>query len=577
MKKTIQLTLLLITLLSFSSNKALAYDIAVENEGVTIYYNYSSDGKELSVTRNGYGSYSGTVVIPDEVTYMNKTYKVTSIGESAFSGCSLTSITIPNSVTSIGNSAFNGCRHLTSINIPNSVTSIGNSAFYDCRSLTSINIPNSVTSIGNEAFWNCRSLTSVHITDLSAWCNIFFDGFFSNPLPYAHHLFLNGEEIRDLVIPNNIEILRDYAFAGCTGLTSITIPETVNEMSQSAISGCSNIISARLFAKKFRIDGYENSFGLPCLEELVVGNGTSIGEAAFAGHTKLKTVIFADSDTKRWIDSRSFQNCPNLTNVTIGNGIIGIGTEAFGGCSNLTSVTIGNSVTSIGYDAFYGCSSLTSVISEMNNPCSIEEHCFSDNVYNNTPLYVPMGTIEKYKSTDYWHRFLHIVEGSPFEHTLTYSVDGEIYSTYTLEEGDIITPEESPTKEGYTFSGWSDIPATMPANDVTVTGTFTVNKYTITYVVDGVTLTTEEVEYGTTITPPTSQKDGYEISWNAHPTTMPAYGITIYGSYISTGIENYSRETTTDNRYFNLNGQRIEGQPSQKGVYIKNGKKVLMK
>ncbi len=132
MKKTIQLTLLLITLLSFSSIKAFAYDIAVENDGVTIYYNYSSDGKELSVTYlyqnslDNAKAYKGNVAIPKEVSYMSRTRKVTSIEESAFAWCtSLTSITIPNSVTSIGNSVFYGCSSLTSITIPNSVTSIG--------------------------------------------------------------------------------------------------------------------------------------------------------------------------------------------------------------------------------------------------------------------------------------------------------------------------------------------------------------------------------------------------------------------------------------------------------------------
>ncbi len=119
---------------------ASAYDIAVENaDGVTIYYNYITDGTELEVTYKSTSgnSYSGNVVIPEEVTYMNATRKVTIIGSRAFYKCSsLTSVTIPTSVTSIGDYAFRHCTGLTSVTIPNSVTIIGSSAFYNCSSLT---------------------------------------------------------------------------------------------------------------------------------------------------------------------------------------------------------------------------------------------------------------------------------------------------------------------------------------------------------------------------------------------------------------------------------------------------------
>ena len=124
------------------------------------------------------------------------------------------------------------------------------------------------------------------------------------------------------------------------------------------------------------------------------------------------------------------------------------------------------------------------------------------------------------------------------KYKLTYKVDGEDYKSLEVEFGSAITPEAAPTKEGYTFSGWSEVPSMMPAQDVVVTGTFSINSYTVTYKIDGEVYSTETVEYGSTITPPTvADKPGYDFAWEEYPTTMPAQDITINGTY-TTGISN---------------------------------------
>ena len=149
-------------------------------------------------------------------------------------------------------------------------------------------------------------------------------------------------------------------------------------------------------------------------------------------------------------------------------------------------------------------------------------------------LHVPEASISSYGAVEPWKNFKTIVKIDMPKHTLTYVIDGEEYKKYEIEEGEAITPEAALTKEGYTFSGWSEIPQTMPAHDVTVTGTFSINKYKLTYLIDGEEYKSYEVEYGVTFTPePDPTKDGYMFSgWSNIPETMPAEDITIKGSFI---------------------------------------------
>ena len=120
-------------------------------------------------------------------------------------------------------------------------------------------------------------------------------------------------------------------------------------------------------------------------------------------------------------------------------------------------------------------------------------------------------------------------------YTITYMVDGEVYYQESLEYGSAIVVPDAPTKEGYTFSGWGDVADTMPANDVIILGTFFVNSYAITYMVDGEVYYQESLEYGSAIVVPDAPTNGdYTFSgWSEVPETMPAHDVTITGSFVT--------------------------------------------
>lgn len=319
-----------------------------------------------SVTSIGISAFRGCT----SLTSVTIPSSVTSIVDNMFRDCTgLISFTIPNFITSIGDGAFYGCSGITNIEIPSSVTSIGGSAFYGCSKLASITIPSSVTSIGFMAFSSCIRLSTVNVTDLTAWCNIKFDREGSHPFNYSnitHYLYLNGESVQDLVIPNSTTKIGEYTFYNCR-LNSVTIPNSVTSIGKSAFDGCGlttvNISDLSAWTNII----FES--GLPthklCLndeeiEDLIIPNSvTSIGKYAFSGCPGLTSVTIPNSVTS--IGEFAFYNCSGITSVEIPNSVAIIEQSTFNGCNKLNSITIPTSVESIKYRAFYGCESLTSV------------------------------------------------------------------------------------------------------------------------------------------------------------------------------------------------------------------------
>ena len=166
---------------------------------------------------------------------------ITDIGDGAFSGSYIECITISQGVMAIGVEAFKECDKLKSITLPQGLISIGKNAFEYCVELESIAIPPSVTSIGSGAFFGCWRLKRVDIADLKAWCNINFD-VSANPLDEAHNLYLNNRPVTELVIPQGVTEIKDYAFEGFGG-TSVGIPESVTAIGKEAFKRCINLKS----------------------------------------------------------------------------------------------------------------------------------------------------------------------------------------------------------------------------------------------------------------------------------------------------------------------------------------------
>lgn len=347
----------------FISNGICYYFCTLEDGKTSVGVTYHSDYKYSDYW------YSGDIVIPEKVTYDGNTYDVVIIGDYAFYSTRITSITIPSSIKRWGTGVFSHCSNLKKVVVNTGsiiarmfdgiedyieevvigdyTKKIDYGTFYSCTNLKSITIGSGVTSIATAFDAYCENLSAVHVNNLSSWCNITFDSESANPLYYAQNLYLNGNLLTDLVIPDGVSEIKDYTFSNCSALTNVIIPNSVKNIGQDAFSGCNNI--------KTVINFSECNINLNNVNIVNAPNGSIYGDFIFGKPNGVNTLLAYTG---------------NPTNIVLAQSYYGeryeIGRNVFKNNTTLTSIEIPSSVTNIGEDAFFGCINLKTVINYSN-------------------------------------------------------------------------------------------------------------------------------------------------------------------------------------------------------------------
>ena len=366
---------------------------------------------------------------------------LTAIGNYDFYQCAIEELTIPANIVTIGNDAFDMCKRLETLNLNQGLVTIGNAAFGTNTSLKRVTIPDTVTTIGSYAFGTCTSLEWVdipasvtaigsyafeknnefvtNITDLSAWCRIQFNGtsgqFYSNPTERGHKLYLNGELITDLVIPDGVTSIPAGAFDRCTYIESVTIPDSVTTIGKYAFRGSNNIETVTIGSgvtaigdnaftectglREVHIDDVAawcginfadlNANPLTFAHDLYVNDVyatvtvpntvTDIKQYVFTGISNpvivaggvenIRYRAFYDATTQsvtlneglKTIENDAFSRCNNLLSIDLPDSLTTIGTYVFNECTSLKDVEIGTGLTAIGNYDFYKCTSIEEI------------------------------------------------------------------------------------------------------------------------------------------------------------------------------------------------------------------------
>ena len=473
--------------------------------------------------------------------------KTQAAGYSPFHGnTKLRAIEFAQAEDSIHDKEFMNCTNLRSVYVGKSVKNIGTEAFYNCSKLqnlvpaskitvaengskivpTGVYVDNTVTNLGAYAFYGCSSIKKAVVGD---------------NIPAINTYTFNGcTALNDVKLGAKVKTIDTYAFNNCRSLPEIVIPAANDKIGNYAFDGCTSLADVIINDSENTLTigscGSSPMFADSPLDSLYIGRKVrytateSVGYSPFYNNKSLRTVTVGDLETQ--IYNYEFYNCSGLTDVVIGDGVTDIKLWAFSGCVGLTNFMCGESVATIGDEAFSDCTSMVKFVSESQTPPVCGNQALADiNIFNCT-LYVPAASINAYQASDQWNGFF-FVQGTEKTYTLKYVIDGEVYAKYSLVEGAATIQPETPVREGYTFDGWSEIPATMPAGDVTITGSFSVTTYTLKYVIDDEVYATYTLVPGAVVEVPEAPvRDGYTFSgWSEIPETMPASDVTITGSF----------------------------------------------
>lgn len=347
------------------------------------------------------GSGIREVVIPENLRYLD---------EEAFRDCQkLISVSLPGHISNIYENLFRDCISLKEVVISNGIRYINRSAFYNCKSLESITIPESVVSIANDSFYNnnpfsgCSNLSSIIVQE----GNSVYDSRNSCDaiIETSSNTLIVG--CKNTIIPDDVNTIQAYAFAGQSDLQSIKIPSGISKIGENAFSGCSSLSSVHItnIDDWFKIDFRSNNFPM-------YSNPLYYGQRLFVNDSEVMGLVVPNEVSS--INKYAFINCSSINSLMMQENVSSVGFGAFYGCKNISSIVIPNSLVNIGERAFENCSNLKIIKSFIKEPYSIKDNVFNTqegySIYETAFLYVPYGTKTLYQSKTGWKKFQNIIE-----------------------------------------------------------------------------------------------------------------------------------------------------------------------